>query len=142
VVAVCTLQQPNKPGAWFDTFWTVDPTALAIPAGLVIGWLVLLPDGLISKVLSHRWLSRPSRDLSYGIYLWHLPVFILLNPLVPPLPVRVALTAALAVLIAYGSFRFVQRPAHRWASRRLEPAVVRPGTGTGAGAGLTDGLNR
>jgi peptidoglycan/LPS O-acetylase OafA/YrhL len=83
----------------------------------------LQPDGLISKVLSHRWLSRPGRDLSYGIYLWHLPVFILLIPMVPSLAVRVPLTAALTVLMAYGSFRFVETPIRRWASRRLEPAV-------------------
>ncbi|MET3709049.1 peptidoglycan/LPS O-acetylase OafA/YrhL [Arthrobacter sp. UYEF6] len=126
VVAVFALKEPNKPGAWFDIFWTVGPTALALLAGLVIGWLVLQPDGLISKVLSHRWLSRPGRDLSYGIYLWHLPVFILLIPLVPSLAVRVPLTAALTVLMAYGSFRFVERPIRCWASRRLEPAVVRP----------------
>ncbi|MCO4264409.1 acyltransferase [Pseudarthrobacter sp. MDT3-26] len=126
VIALFTLKEPTAPGAWFDIFWTVGPTALAILAGLVIGWLVLLPDGLISKVLSHRWLSRPGRDLSYGIYLWHLPVFILLIPLVPSLAVSVPLTAILTVLMAYLSFRFVETPIRRWASRRLDPAVVRP----------------
>lgn len=126
VLAVFLLEEPTEPGAWFDIFWTAGPTALALLAGLAIGWLVLLPEGLISKVLGHRWLSRPGRDLSYGMYLWHLPVFILLIPLVPSLAVRIPLTAALTVLMAYGSFRFVERPIRRWASRRLEPAVVRP----------------
>lgn len=126
VLAVFLLQEPATPGAWFDIFWTVGPTDLALVAGPVIGWLVLLPDGLISKILGHRWLSRPGRDLSYGMYLWRLPVFILLIPLVPSLAVRVPLTAALTVLMAYGSFRFVERPIRRWASRRLEPGVVRP----------------
>ena len=126
VIAVFTLKEPDKPGAWFDLFWTAGPAALALLAALVIGWLVLQPDGLISKVLSHRWLSRPGRDLSYGIYLWHLPVFILLIPLVPSLAVRVLLTAALTLLMAYGSFRFVETPIRRWASKRLEPDVVRP----------------
>ena len=126
VIAVFTLKEPDKPGAWFDLFWTAGPAALALLAALVIGWLVLQPDGLISKVLSHRWLSRPGRDLSYGIYLWHLPVFILLIPLVPSLAVRVPLTAALTLLMAYGSFRFVETPIRRWASKRLEPDVVRP----------------
>ena len=126
VIAVFTLKEPDKSGAWFDLFWTAGPAALALLAALVIGWLVLQPDGLISKVLSHRWLSRPGRDLSYGIYLWHLPVFILLIPLVPSLAVRVLLTAALTLLMAYGSFRFVETPIRRWASKRLEPDVVRP----------------
>ncbi|MHA7289653.1 acyltransferase family protein [Arthrobacter sp. MDT3-24] len=123
-----TLKEPTTPGAWFDIFWTVGPTALALLAGLVIGWLVLLTDGLISRTLGYRRLSRQGRDLSYGMYLWHLPVYILLIPLVPSLAVRVPLTAALTVLLAYGSFRFVERPIRRWASRRLAPDVVRPVT--------------
>ena len=81
--------------------------------------------GLASRVLSHPWLANPGRDLSYAIYLWHLPFFLLLIPLVPSLWVRVPLTAALTVLLAYASFRFVETPLRRWASRRLEPAVVR-----------------
>ncbi|WP_227007990.1 hypothetical protein [Pseudarthrobacter sp. AB1] len=60
------------------------------------------------------------------MYLWHLPVFILLIPLVPSLAVRVPLTAILTLLMAYLSFRFVEAPIRRWASRRLDPAVVRP----------------
>ena len=31
---------------------------------------------------SHPWLANPGRDLSYALYLWHLPVFLLLIPLV------------------------------------------------------------
>ncbi|WP_248759133.1 acyltransferase [Pseudarthrobacter sp. SSS035] len=126
VLAVFMLKEPTEPSAWFDIFWTAGPTALAILAGLAIGWLVLLPEGLVSKILGHRWLSRPGRDLSYGMYLWHLPIFILLIPLVPSLAVRVPLTAILTVLMAYLSFRFVETPIRRWASRRLDPAVVRP----------------
>ncbi|BAS10580.1 O-acetyltransferase OatA [Arthrobacter sp. Hiyo4] len=126
VLAVFLLKEPTEPGAWFDIFWSVGPTALAILAGLAIGWLVLQPEGLVSKILGHRWLSRPGRDLSYGMYLWHMPVYLLLIPLVPSLAVRVPLTAALTVLMAYGSFRFVETPIRRWASRRLEPALVRP----------------
>jgi peptidoglycan/LPS O-acetylase OafA/YrhL len=80
--------------------------------------------GLASRVLSHPWLANPGRDLSYAIYLWHLPVFLLLIPLVPSLWVRVSLTAALTVLLAYGSFRWVETPLRRWASKRLEPAVA------------------
>jgi peptidoglycan/LPS O-acetylase OafA/YrhL len=129
VLAVFTFKEPTAPGAWFDVFWTVGPSALALLSGLVVGWFVLLPDGLVSRILAHRWLSGPGRDLSYGMYLWHLPVFILLIPLVPSLAVRVPLTAALTVLMAYLSFRFVETPIRRWASRKMEPAVVRPAPG-------------
>jgi peptidoglycan/LPS O-acetylase OafA/YrhL len=128
VVAMFTFKEPDKPGLWFDIFWTAGPTALALLAGLVIGWLVLQPAGLAARILSHPWLASPGRDLSYAFYLWHLPVYLLLIPLVPSLWVRVPLTAALTVVMAYGSFRFVERPIRRWASRRLEPDVVRPVT--------------
>jgi peptidoglycan/LPS O-acetylase OafA/YrhL len=127
VVALFALKEPDEPGTWFDVFWTAGPTALALLAGVVIGSLVLRPAGFASRILSHPWLANPGRDLSYAAYLWHLPIYLLLIPLVPSLWVRVPLSAALTVLMAYLSFRFVERPVRRWASGRLEPDVVRPG---------------
>ncbi|MDI3196314.1 acyltransferase [Pseudarthrobacter sp. AL07] len=126
VVAVFTFKEPDKPGPWFDVFWTFGPAVLALLAGLVIGSLVLRPAGLASRVLSHPWLANPGRDLSYAAYLWHLPVYLLLIPLVPSLWLRVSAAAALTVLMAYLSFRFVECPIRQWASKRLEPDVVRP----------------
>jgi peptidoglycan/LPS O-acetylase OafA/YrhL len=123
--AVFVLKEPDTPGAWFDAFWTGGPTTLAVLSGLVIGSLVLRPAGLASRILSHPWLANPGRDLSYAAYLWHLPVYLLLIPLVPSLWLRVPLAAALTVLMAWLSFRFVERPIRRWASKRLEPAAVR-----------------
>jgi peptidoglycan/LPS O-acetylase OafA/YrhL len=123
--AVFVLNEPNTPGVWFDVFWSGGPTALAVLAGLVIGSLVLRPAGLASRILSHPWLAKPGRDLSYAAYLWHLPVYLLLMPLVPSLWLRVPAAAALTVLMAWLSFRFVERPIRRWASKRLEPDVVR-----------------
>ena len=132
VAALFLLKEPDAPGAWFNTFWSVGPTALAMLAAVLIGSLVLQPAGFLSRFLSHPWLSRPGRDLSYGMYLWHLPVYLLLMRLIPSLPVRIALTAALTVLLAYASFRFVERPLRRWANKRLDPAVEpSPPAGTG-----------
>lgn len=124
VAALFLLKEPDTPGAWFDTFWTVGPTALALISAVLIGSLVLQPAGFLSRILSHPWLARPGRDLSYAMYLWHLPVYLLLMPLIPALPLRIALTAAFTVLLAYASFRFVERPLRLWANRKLEPAVV------------------
>lgn len=126
IAAVLMLQEPNKPGAWFDLFWTAGPAILSVLAGLVIGWLVLHPAGFGARVLSHPWLANPGRDLSYAFYLWHMPVYLLMIPLVPSPWVRVPLTAALTVLMAYLSFRLVERPVRRWAARKLEPAAVLP----------------
>ncbi|MBT2567184.1 acyltransferase [Arthrobacter sp. ISL-85] len=124
VAALFLLKEPDTPGAWFNTFWTVGPVALALLSAVLIGSLVLQPAGFLSRTLSHPWLARPGRDLSYAMYLWHLPVYLLLMPLIPALPLRIALTAAFTVLLAYASFRFVERPLRRWANRRLDPAVV------------------
>jgi peptidoglycan/LPS O-acetylase OafA/YrhL len=126
VAAVFTFKEPDTPGPWFDVFWTAGPTALALLAGLVIGSLVLRPAGLASRSLSHPWLANPGRDLSYAAYLWHMPVYFLLLPLIPLPWVRVPLAAVLTVAMAYLSFRFVERPIRQWASRRLDPAVVHP----------------
>lgn len=124
VAALFLLKEPDAPGPWFNAFWTAGPTVLALLAAVLIGSLVLQPAGVLSRLLSHPWLARPGRDLSYGMYLWHLPVYLLLMPLIPDLPIRIALTAALTVLLAYASFRCVERPLRRWANKRLDPAVV------------------
>ncbi|WP_354146390.1 acyltransferase [Arthrobacter sp. 754] len=123
VAAVFALKEPATPGAWFAVFWSAGPTVLALLSGVVIGSLVLRPAGFASRILSHPWLANPGRDLSYAAYLWHLPVYLLLIPLVPSLWLRVPLAAALTVLMAWLSFRFVERPLRRWASRKLEPDV-------------------
>jgi peptidoglycan/LPS O-acetylase OafA/YrhL len=126
VAAVILLKEPHTPGPWFDAFWTAGPTVLSLLAAVLIGSLVLQPAGFMARFLSHPWLAGPGRDLSYAMYLWHIPVYLLLMPLIPALPVRIALAAALTVLLACASFRLVERPFRRWANTRLEPAVVRP----------------
>lgn len=60
--------------------------------------------------------------LSYGIYLWHVPMFKFAADIASPYdaPVALALTAVAVVL----SCRFVERPAQRWRvarSKRIEP---------------------
>lgn len=125
LAAVFLLKEPDTPGPWFSAFWTVGPAVLSLLAAALIGSLVLQPAGFAARVLSHPWLAGPGRDLSYAFYLWHLPVYLLLMPLVPSLWLRVPLAAALTILLAYASHRLVETPVRRWANRRLEPAVVR-----------------
>ena len=120
--ALFLLKEPDTPGPWFDAFWTAGPTVLSLLAAMLIGSLVLQPAGFMARVLSHPWLAGPGRDLSYGMYLWHIPVYLLLIPLIPELPLRIALAAALTVLLAYASFRLVEQPLRRWANKKLEPA--------------------
>jgi peptidoglycan/LPS O-acetylase OafA/YrhL len=124
LAAVFLLKEPDTPGLWFSAFWTVGPTVLSLLSAVLIGSLLLQPAGFAGRVLSHPWLAGPGRDLSYAIYLWHLPVYLLLMPLVPSLWLRVAMAAALTVLLAVASHRLVETPVRRWANARLEPAVV------------------
>lgn len=126
VAALFLLKEPDAPGPWFDAFWTAGPTVLSLLAAMLIGSLVLRPAGVTARFLSHPWLAGPGRDLSYAMYLWHIPVYLLLMPLIPELPLRIALAAALTVLLAYASFRLVEQPLRRWANKRLEPAADRP----------------
>lgn len=122
VAALFLLKEPDTPGRWFDVFWTAGPTVLSLLAAMLIGSLVLQPAGFMARVLSHPWLAGPGRDLSYAMYLWHIPVYLLLMPLIPGLPLRIGLAAALTVLLAWASFRLVEQPVRRWANKRLEPA--------------------
>ena len=39
LAAVFVFKEPDKPGTWFDLFWTAGPTVLALLAGLAIGSL-------------------------------------------------------------------------------------------------------
>jgi peptidoglycan/LPS O-acetylase OafA/YrhL len=82
-------------------------------AGLILA-LVLTPRpaSRLERVLRLRWL-RFAGVLSYSLYLWHLPVFALaqqqfgrsLKSLLVELPVT--------LLLAYGSYRLIERPCLR-----------------------------
>ncbi|MFJ6158978.1 acyltransferase family protein [Pseudarthrobacter sp. NPDC092184] len=135
LAAVFLLKEPDTPGPWFSAFWTAGPTVLSLLSAVLIGSLVLQPAGFAGRLLSHPWLAGPGRDLSYAMYLWHLPVYLLLMPLVPNLWLRVGLAAALTVLLACASHRLVETPVRRWANARLEPGVVpsSPGHSTESG---------
>ncbi len=86
---------------------------------LLILSVELAPSGMVARALSWKplaWIGQ----LSYGLYLWHWPLFIWLspertgwNPLVLTM-VRVALTCALAS----ASFYLIENPIRRGAVRR------------------------
>ena len=90
-------------------------TALAI-AGSVV------PGSILGRILDLAPL-RVIGERSYGLYLWHWPVFILVTAAVPALDpwliggIALAITVVLAVL----SYRFVEQPVRRRGFR----AVVR-----------------
>jgi len=105
-------------------------TGLAVAVAVVLGYLVLVPAGWGARLLSVPpvvWLGR----ISYGVYLWHWPLYGLLNADrtglvgVPLTALRVAATIAVAAV----SFYLVEQPIRRgrfgvgWSIARVAPRI-------------------
>jgi peptidoglycan/LPS O-acetylase OafA/YrhL len=94
-------------------------TAVALMVAIIIANLFTAPLRISSLILEFpllRWFGR----LSYGLYLWHLPVYAVYHSWVPPFPIRsytlrIVLPFMIQFLLAVGvatlSFYFVERPA-------------------------------
>jgi peptidoglycan/LPS O-acetylase OafA/YrhL len=82
---------------------------------------VLLPSSRLGRLLETRPLVSVGR-ISYGLYLWHLPIFVALG--VPfgkkaraPDPLQLALAWSVTFAVCVLSFRFVEAPALELKSR-------------------------
>ena len=89
-------------------------TAIAVGVALVLGYLVTRPAGLGARLLGVpplAWLGR----LSYGVYLWHLPVFLAVNREMPKSSNLVCLIVAISLTAAFTAFSWlaVERPCQR-----------------------------
>ena len=84
----------------------------------VIGTLLLLHAGSnasagIPRLLSSRPLVALG-NLSYSWYLWHWPLIVFTAILVPNEPAFLVVAAAVSLLPAAGSYRWVENPLRRW----------------------------
>jgi peptidoglycan/LPS O-acetylase OafA/YrhL len=105
--------------------------ALNLCAAALIGHLVLRPESVATRILATQPLPAIGR-ISYGLYLYHIPV----NYLVVGHPARwtglpaAATAIALTFLVAGLSFWFVERPVlglkRRFGSMSQMPRVVAP----------------
>lgn len=107
----------------------------AVPTMGVLYGLVLLETK--RGILLPAWLRRCG-DWSYSLYLWHFPLMIGLAALVEALGRKgtlaggvgyVALASILALVVAYLSYRCIERPIMRWVRRQLPstaPAIRVP----------------
>ena len=94
------------------------------PAALILH-LVVSPEGQIAKLLSWKPLVQVG-IVSYGIYLWHNPVFFLVSSGTPgwsDLPTEIARLAITAVLVVL-SYRYIERPMLRMKERFSTPAAI------------------
>jgi len=101
-------------------------TLVGLSSAVVIGHVALAPAGVASRVLALPPLRGIGR-ISYGLYLWHYPVFafVALNFHTQSVAARVSAEFAAALGVALMSFVIIERPMLGW-KRRLRPAAVRP----------------
>lgn len=83
-------------------------------------------SSLVQRILSWEPLRRVGL-VSYGLYLWHWPIVVFLNDQVldVPRPALALLQVTLTALLAYLSYRFVEKPVRRSGFRALIPRVPR-----------------
>ena len=77
---------------------------------------VLEPGWWFTRLVDRGWLRGLGR-ISYGLYLWHLPIYV---------AVGWKLGLPLALLAALASYRFVERPFLRMRHRTREAGTPRP----------------
>ncbi|MEM1090377.1 MAG: acyltransferase [Pseudomonadota bacterium] len=103
-------------GGWLLYVWeSVNAVGLA-------ALIYLAHDDAFELRLSRLW--RWLGDVSYGVYLWHLPVILLVLRVLPeswPPSLRfaaLAATAPVVFVLAHASFRLIERPAMRLGRQR------------------------
>jgi peptidoglycan/LPS O-acetylase OafA/YrhL len=107
--------------------------ACAIAVVLVIAAAVHPRSGPVSRLLSFRPFCRLGL-VSYGVYLWHWPIYVVLNESRahltgwPLLALRIGVTLVIAAV----SFRFVEQPIRRRSGWRPTPRRVTVALATAA----------
>jgi len=90
--------------------------------GLIMLYLVTRSGTLLHRALEARWLVWVGR-ISYGLYLWHVPIASKVGGWPLPGPVRPVVGLALAFAVAAVSYRWIERPFLR-RKAKLQGAVA------------------
>lgn len=100
---------------------------VAAMTATVIGHVIDRPDGYLSQLFSGfalRWLG----ERSYGLYLYHFPIFIIVQHFVHATSIAFALGFILSAVLAAVSFSRVERPIltlkKKWGVARTEAIVA------------------
>lgn len=109
--------------------------ATGVAALLLVGAVLGPARTPLNRALGSRWLQATGR-WSYGIYLWHLPLIVVIDRDVAfgggpaGLVWRLLLTLALAVPLGAATYAWVERPTLDWSRRRLVRAGRTPASAT------------
>jgi peptidoglycan/LPS O-acetylase OafA/YrhL len=107
---------------YVDALFVGGFTLVALLGAMVVTGAVLLPAGRLTRVLSARPLVTAG-TVSYSVFLWHVPLFVVIERDLDALPLGLQLALGLTGSLALGtlSHRYVERPLiHR--ARRHPPA--------------------
>lgn len=102
-------------------FTSVTALALLLLVGVVAG----RPGSLVVRVFSMRWIVAVGR-WSYGIYLWHLPVIVILEKDVSRsgpggLLLWLAIVLGISVPLGAATYAWVEKPAIAWSKKAKAP---------------------
>ena len=105
--------------AWY---WSGGMQLVGVGAAVVIGHLAVHRDSPLSAAL--RWGPLPTLGVwSYGIYLWHLPLIRLAQPVFGETLLVAVLGGLAAIPVAAASYRYVEQPLQRRRTLRLLSSV-------------------
>jgi peptidoglycan/LPS O-acetylase OafA/YrhL len=91
---------------------------------LLILALDILPTGPFAQLLSRPAMTSLGR-ISYGTYLWHMPVLYILIATIDPAPIPLTFaTALIATGLAWLSARFIETPIRKSAYLEARPGLV------------------
>ena len=112
LLAIALFNGPDHMG--FEQFRIFVVPLFAVIATGLVGALFLQPDCSLARWLAVpplRWLGR----ISYGLYLWHLPIFILIQrDLHDPRWIIDVVEIACSIAVAAASYYMVERHFLRW----------------------------
>jgi peptidoglycan/LPS O-acetylase OafA/YrhL len=101
--------------ATIDVTW--NHSVIGAATAIMMFEVLLAPHRLLSRLLSAGWLTWIGRR-SYGLYLYHYPIFFIATRFFPSHHVLAAVVALLASLgVAAASFKYVEQPALRLKNR-------------------------
>jgi peptidoglycan/LPS O-acetylase OafA/YrhL len=105
-----------------DSFFSVGYSLAAVCASLLILGLVVHGEGGVATPFRQRWAVALGK-VSYGFYLWHMPVLRWTDDRLVGRPgwVRVPIGLGVALLATVVSYRLLERPALRWKARVQSP---------------------